>query len=51
MMAGLFLLYFFCMVLILKGKQKAAITLTVVTLVLSLGMFIHHITDVIPIRY
>jgi fatty acid desaturase len=50
MMAGLFLLFFICMVLIFKQKRNEAIILTLVTLVLCLMMFMHHATDIIPIR-
>jgi len=50
MMAALFLLFLICLFLIFKGKKRPAIVLTLVTLVLCLFMFIHHITLSIPIR-
>jgi hypothetical protein len=50
MMAALFLLFLICQFLLFRGQQRPAIVLTLVTLVLCLFMYIHHITLSIPIR-
>jgi predicted branched-subunit amino acid permease len=50
MMAALFLLFLISQFLIFRGKKRPAIVLALVTLVLCLFMYIHHITLSIPIR-
>ncbi len=50
MMAGLFLLFFVSMLLIFKKMHGWAITIALITLLLCICMFMHHVTDIIPIR-
>jgi Family of unknown function (DUF5993) len=49
MMAGLFLLYVFVMLLLWFGQRKAAMILGIINLILILAMFWYHVTDVVNI--
>lgn len=49
-MAGLFLIYLFCLILIFKQKRSIAFGLLAINLALSLFMLWHHATDPLNIR-
>lgn len=50
MMAALFLLFAIAMILIGYHRQKEALILSLVTLLLTLAMFWHHISLILDIR-
>ena len=50
MLAVPFLLYILAMGLVLFDKRKMAIYLTLATIAIMLGIFWHHMTDILPIR-
>lgn len=50
MMAGLFLIFFIVQVLIIMGKNKHAFMLAILNVILCIGMFLHHATDILKIR-
>jgi hypothetical protein len=50
MMAGLFLVFLICMILIYKQQRNAAFGLVIINLILCLLMLLHHATDVLKIR-
>jgi FtsH-binding integral membrane protein len=50
MMVGLFFLFLVAMVLIFLKKRTFAITISVITIFLCVGMLIHHATDVLKVR-
>ena len=51
MLAVPFLLYIIAIGLVLLEKRLAAIWLTLFTIVVMLGIFWHHMTDILPIRF
>lgn len=50
MIAGLFFLYFLVILLALFRQRRTAIVFACIALLLSIAMFYHHITEVIPVR-
>jgi hypothetical protein len=50
MMAALFLLFVITMILIWTNRQREALILSLVTLLLTLAVFWHHITTILDIR-
>lgn len=50
MMVGLFVLFLIVQFFIFFEKWTHAVVLAVITLALSLALFIHHITVALPLR-
>lgn len=50
-MAGLFLLYLISFGFIIRGNRKAALSIIIVTILLCVVMFNHHITTTLNLNY
>lgn len=50
MMAGLFLVFLICMILIYKEQRNIAFGLVIINLILCLLVLLHHSTDIVKIR-
>jgi hypothetical protein len=50
MMAALFLLFVIAMILIWVNRQREALILCLITLLLTLAMFWYHVSDILDIR-
>jgi len=50
MMAGLFIIFLICLILILRRKRTAAFGLVIINLILCFLMLLHHATDILKIR-
>lgn len=50
MAAALFALYFLVLILALVGQRMVSLVLACITLLLSIGLFIHHITERLSIN-
>ncbi len=50
MMAGLFVIYLFSLLLLLGRQKNFAFILITINVILSLLMLLHHATDIVNIR-